>query len=133
MIYLFLKHTKRLPNFYQLFLKEAIWLPWWFSGKDSICQGGICWFNPWVGKICWRRKWQSTPVLLPGKSHGQRSLVGYSPWGRKESDTTEQIHFVYFYLYRFIHSFFLNVASFQKLESMTITYVQVVDFGQRSQ
>ena len=40
-------------------------------------------FNPWVGKIPWRKKWQSTPVLLPGKSHGQRSLVGYSPWGRK--------------------------------------------------
>ena len=39
--------------------------------------------------IPWRRKWQSTPVLLPGKSHGQRSLVGYSPWGHKESDTTE--------------------------------------------
>ena len=37
----------------------------------------------------WKRKWQSTPVLLPGKSHGQRSLVGYTPWGRKESDTTE--------------------------------------------
>ena len=46
-------------------------------------------FNPWVGKISWRRKWQPTPVLLPGKSDGQRSLVGYSPWGRKESDTTE--------------------------------------------
>ena len=45
-----------------------------------------------VGKIPWRRKWQSTPVLLPGKSHGQRSLVGYSPWGRKESDTTEQLN-----------------------------------------
>ena len=43
--------------------------------------------------LTWRRKWQSTPVLLPGKSHGQRSLVGYSPWGRKESDTTEQLHF----------------------------------------
>ena len=41
----------------------------------------------------WRRKWQPTPVLLPGKSHGPRSLVGYSPWGRKESDTTEQLHF----------------------------------------
>ena len=41
----------------------------------------------------WRRKWQSTPVLLPGKFHGQRSLVGYSPWGCKESDTTEQLHF----------------------------------------
>ena len=39
-------------------------------------------------KITWRRKWQSTPVLLPGKSHGQRSLAGYSPWGHKESDTT---------------------------------------------
>ena len=41
----------------------------------------------------WRRKWQPTPVLLPGKSHGGRSLVGYSPWGRKESDTTERLHF----------------------------------------
>ena len=41
----------------------------------------------------WRRKWQSTPILLPGKSHGQRSLVGYSPWGRKESDMTEWLHF----------------------------------------
>ena len=39
----------------------------------------------------WRRAWQSTPVLLPGESHGQRSLVGYSPWGSKESDTTEQL------------------------------------------
>ena len=38
---------------------------------------------------CWRRKWQPTPVLLPGKSHGWRSLIGYSPWGLKESDTTE--------------------------------------------
>ena len=43
--------------------------------------------------VYWRRKWQPTPVLLPGKFHGLRSLVGYSPWGRKESDTTEQLHF----------------------------------------
>ena len=49
-------------------------------------------FNMW-GKIPWRRKWQPTPVLLPGKFHGwRRSLVGYSPWDRKESDTTEQLH-----------------------------------------
>ena len=47
-------------------------------------------FDPWVGKI---RKWQPTPVLLPGKSHEQRSLVGYSPWGCKESDMTERLHF----------------------------------------
>ena len=41
----------------------------------------------------WRRQWHPTPVLLPGKSHGWRSLVGCSPWGREESDTTEQLHF----------------------------------------
>ena len=46
-------------------------------------------FDPWVGKIPWRRKWQPTPVSLPGKSHGQRSLVGCSPWGGKELGTTE--------------------------------------------
>ena len=49
-------------------------------------------FNPWGGKISWRRKWQSTLVFLPGKSRGWRSLVGYSSWGRKESDTTERLH-----------------------------------------
>ena len=41
----------------------------------------------------WRRKWQSIPAPLPGKSHGPRSLIGYSPWGRKELDTTEGLHF----------------------------------------
>ena len=40
-------------------------------------------FDPWVKKISWRRKWQPTPGFLPGKSHGQRSLVAYSPWGHK--------------------------------------------------
>ena len=47
-------------------------------------------FNPWVGKIPWWRKWQPTPVFLPRESHGQKSLAGYSPWGHKESDTTEE-------------------------------------------
>ena len=70
-------------------------LPWWFSGKESACtvrrhrRPG---FNPWVRKIPWKRKWQPTPVFLPGKVHGQRSLVGYSPWGFKELDTTEHTH-----------------------------------------
>ena len=45
-------------------------------------------FNPWVRKITGRRKWQPTPVFLPGEFHGQRSLVGYSPGGHKESDMT---------------------------------------------
>ena len=48
-------------------------------------------FNPWVGKIPWRRKWQPTPVSLPGESHGQRSLMGYSPKSRKELDMSEVI------------------------------------------
>ena len=47
-------------------------------------------FNPWVRKIPWRREWQTTLVFFPGKSHGQRSLEGYSPRGHKESDTTER-------------------------------------------
>ena len=46
-------------------------------------------FDPWVGMIPWRRAWQLTPVFFPGESHGQRSLVGYSPWGRKQSDMTK--------------------------------------------
>ena len=50
--------------------------------------------DPWVGKILWRRKWQPTPVLLPGKSHGWGSMVGYSPWGCKELDMTELLHLV---------------------------------------
>ena len=58
------------------------------DGKDSAFQ---CWrpgFDPWVGNIPRRRKWHPTPVFLPGETHGQRSLVGYSPWGCRESDTT---------------------------------------------
>ena len=48
-----------------------------------------CGFDPWLGKIPWRRKWQPTPVFLPEKFHGHWILVGYSPWGHKESDRTE--------------------------------------------
>ena len=47
-------------------------------------------FNFWVRKTLWSRKWQPTPVFLPGKVHGKRSLIGYSPWGHKESDRIEQ-------------------------------------------
>ena len=46
-------------------------------------------FDPWVGKIPWRRAWQPTPVFLPGESHGLRILADYSPRGHKESDMTE--------------------------------------------
>ena len=53
-----------------------------------------CQFNPWVGNIPWKRKWESTPVFMPRKSHGQRSLVRYSPWSCTESDITEA-HYLY--------------------------------------
>ena len=58
-------------------------------GKESTCQCKRCRLDPWVGKIPWSRKWYPIPVFLPGKSHEQRSLVGYIPWGCKDSDTTE--------------------------------------------
>ena len=64
------------------------------SGKELACQCRRCkrpGFNSWVRKIPWRRAWQCTPVFLPGESHGQRSLVGYGPWGRKELDTNDRL------------------------------------------
>ena len=61
--------------------------------NPSACQCRRHEFDPWVEKIPWRRKWQPTPVYLPGKFHGLRRLVGYSSWGCKESDTTELLHF----------------------------------------
>ena len=68
-------------------------LPRWLSGKEPACQCRGHKFNPWVRKTPWRRKWQPTPVFLPGESLGRRSLVGYSPWGHEESDTPERLHF----------------------------------------
>ena len=59
--------------------------------KKICLQCGRPKFDSWVGKIPWRRKWQPTPVFLPGEFHGQRSLESYTPWGRKESDTTKQL------------------------------------------
>ena len=66
--------------------------PWWLNDKESTCQYKRHRFEPWVQKIPWSGKQQSTPVVLPGKSHRQRSLVGYSSWGCKELDTTEHQH-----------------------------------------
>ena len=70
-------------------------LPRWLSGQESACQCRRLQrlaFDPWVGKIPWRREWQPTPVFLPGKSDGQRSLAVYSPWGCKELGTTERLN-----------------------------------------
>ena len=74
-------------------LKHPLW------GNIQVAQMGIrihlqCrrpGFDAWVGKSPWRREWLSTPVFLPGESHGQRTLVGYSPWHCKELDMIEQL------------------------------------------
>ena len=72
----------------------------WYSGKESACQcsrWSIRGFNPWAGKILWRRERQPTPIFLPGKFHGQKSLAGYSLWGRKVSHdwAIEHMHSIY--------------------------------------
>ena len=70
-------HDEISLNKYLVPLKQFYRLPWWLRQLSICLQCGRPGFDPWVGKIRWRMKWQSTPVLSPGKSHGQRSLVGY--------------------------------------------------------
>ena len=65
------------------------------EGKDSACNAGDPTFDPWVGKIPWRRNWQPTAVVLPGESHGPRSLVGYSPEGRKSRTRLSNFTFTF--------------------------------------
>ena len=75
-------------------LKWVSGLPRWLSGKESAyqCRRHRRWdLDSWVGKIPWKRKWQPIPVFLPEKSHGQRSLEGYSPWSNKQLDATYQL------------------------------------------
>ena len=64
------------------------------DGKESACNAGDQGPIPELGKIPWRRKWHPTPVFLPGKSYGWRSLAGYSPWGHKQSNTTERLAYL---------------------------------------
>ena len=64
-------------------------LPHRSLGEESACNAGDQGSIPGSGGFLWRGKWQSTPVFLPGESHGQKSLGYYSPWDHKESDTTE--------------------------------------------
>ena len=77
----------RNTSFHASYSKNV--LPRWLIGKEFACQWRRCGFDPWVGKIPWRRKWQPIPVFVLGKSHAQRSRAGCSPWGCKESDRTK--------------------------------------------
>ena len=69
-------------------------------------------FNPWVGTIHWRRKWQPAPVFLPGESHGRRSLVGYSLLGYTEWDMTEQFHFSRYTCFLYSHDYHTHICVF---------------------
>ena len=70
---------------------KILWKRAWQSMAKNRTQCRRPEFDPWVGKIPWWRAWQPTLVILPGESHGQRNLAGYSPWGWKESDTAERL------------------------------------------
>ena len=71
------------------YVMEYVWVSLVAQTVRILLQRKRLGFISWVGKIPWRREWLPTPVFLPGENHGQRSLAGYSPWGCKESDTTE--------------------------------------------
>ena len=86
------RHTQ-MSHMYYWWVAFPCELPWWLSGKESACSAGDTGDKgsvPGLGRFPWRRAWQHTPAFLSGESQGQRSLAGYSPWDRKESDTTEE-------------------------------------------
>ena len=82
-------HLKKLQTGFFFFSFTVFRLPWWLRRLPTMPQTQV---QSLGWKISWRRKWKPTPVFLPVKSHGWRSLVAYSPWGCKESDTTEWLH-----------------------------------------
>ena len=105
-IFIYITKINLAPHKYKtledwLFIFSILeWLTWrnkyalgFPGGKESTCQcrrHKRCGFDSWVRKIPWNRKWQLMPVFLPGKFRRQRSLVGYSPWDRKESNMTDK-------------------------------------------
>ena len=102
-------------------------LPRWYSGKESACQCRRCkrcGFDPWVRKIPWSRKWQPTPVFLPGKFQVLKSLAGYSPWDVTESDTLRK-HLPYIgFLFHLCQKSFRSVYAvyFWVLDSVQLVY-----------
>ena len=88
--------------------------------EEFACNAGETGFDPWVGKMPWRRKWLLIPVFFLGEFHGQRSLVGYSPWGHIESDMTERLTLntwqLYGYaIYLFIYYVHICMCSIHKI------------------
>ena len=78
-------------DFLSNFLNSSCFPPCSSDGTESACKVGDLSSIPGLGRSPWRREWQPTPVFLPGEFHGQRGLVGYSPWDCRELDTTERL------------------------------------------
>ena len=100
-------------------------LPLWLSGEEPASQ---CRrherprFGPWVRQIPWRRAYQLTSVFLPGESHGQRILAGYSPWGHKESDMTEAT-FAHAHTYIYKYSVYICITEKDRVNLLCPYYV----------
>ena len=104
---------KFVPDFQACFWDSALsfkGLPSWCSGKEPACQcrgWKRCGLDPWVGRIPWKRKQKLILVFMPEKSHGHRSLAGYSPWGCKELDTNECVH-VHTHTHTYTHTHIIH-------------------------
>ena len=123
-------------------------LPRWLSGQEICLPSRRRMFDPWVRKIPWRRKWQHAPVFFPGKTHRQRSLAGYSPWGCKrvghdlvtKQQNSNQLEFSAIHVHIYIHisretfitnhvqAHFMNICSLI-LESFSEIHRVVLELG----
>ena len=100
--------------------------PWWLRWQRIHLQCRRHGFNPWVGKIPWRREWQPTLVFWPGEFHGQRSLAGYSPRGRKESDMTERLSHTHTKWINFVFMIFIFLMLFSHFNfSLLASYISL--------
>ena len=107
------------------------------SGEEPTCQcrrHRRCWFDPWAWKILWRRAWPPTPVFLPGESHGQRSLVGYSSTGSKRvghnwSNLANPHWFIYIFFFFFTLLCFKNCSGSSLVAQWRRIYLPIGDTG----
>ena len=97
------------------FVLSSLGLPWWLSGQRIRLQCGRPGFDNWAGKIPWRSERQPTLVFWPGASHG---LFMFSPWGRKESDTTERLSLPFPSLHKCLENFAFNIGLCSTLSKM---------------
>ena len=97
--------------------------PFGSDGKESVFDAGDLGSVPRSGRFPWRREWQPIPVFLPGEFHGQSCVVGYSPWGCKESDMTDQLTFSLSLLYiKYFNNEDLLYSTGNSTQYLVITY-----------